>query len=102
MRPPHSPLGAGKSVTQIAGGLIVRDFLEILDPRLTRKDIANARKCDKMPLVGLEPATLDLSAQTLTQLTKWSGGVDFLRAGAMAKFHDAIQTKGGPSGLNRL
>ena len=26
-----------------------------------------------MPLVGIEPATLALAAQTLTQLTKWSG-----------------------------
>ena len=71
----------------------VRDFLNIADPRLARNEIAHAHICDKMPLLGLEPATLALAAQTFTELTKWSGGVDFLRAGSMAKFHGAIQTK---------
>ena len=76
----------------MAAGWVVRDFPMISDPRLMRNDIAHAHICGKIPLVGIEPATLSLSAQTLTQITKWSGGLDFLRAGALAKFPDAIQT----------
>ena len=59
-----------------------------------RNEIAQARICDKIPLMGLEPETLALSPQTIAQLTKWSGGMDCLRAGSMAKCPDAIQTDG--------
>ena len=53
----------------------------ISDPRLMRNEIAHAHICDKIPLVGIDPATLALSAKTLTRLTKWPGGLDLLRAG---------------------
>ena len=39
-----------------------------------------------MPPVGREPATCALVGQTLTQLTKRSGGPDILRIGAFAEF----------------
>ena len=52
---------------------VVRDFPEISDPRLARIEIPNAQIRDKMPLAGLEPATLANAAQTRPQLTKWSG-----------------------------
>ena len=65
----------------------------ILGPRLMRNEIAHAHICDKIPLVGIEPATLALAAHTLTRITKRSGDLDFPRAGALAKFPDAIQTR---------
>ena len=66
----------------------------ILGPRLTRAEIAHAQMCDKIPLVGIGPETLARGTQTLTQLTKWSGVMDFFRAGSMGKFPGAIHTKG--------
>ena len=66
----------------------------ISDPRVMRGEIAHAYICDKISLVGSEPANLAIAAKTLNQPTKWSGGLDFLRAGSMAKFPHEIQTKG--------
>ena len=77
MKHSYSRLWAGRGVAQIGGGLIVRDFPKISDPRLMRDEIARAHICDKMPIMGIVPATLALSAQTLTRLTKCSGGLDF-------------------------
>ena len=65
-----------------------------------RNEIAHAQICDKIPFAGVEPETLAHAAQT--HLTKWSGCLDFLRAGARAKFPDAIQTKGYFPRLNRV
>ena len=50
----------------------MQDFLKISDPRLARSEIAHAHIRDKIPLLGIEPETLALSAQTLKRLTQWS------------------------------
>ena len=47
-----------------------------------------------MPPVGLEPETFAHVPQTLTKLTKRSGGPDILRIGAPAKFSTRSRQRG--------
>ena len=44
------------------------------DGRVNALRVMRLRICAKMPNVGLDPATQTPLGQTVTQLTKWSGG----------------------------
>ena len=86
----------------MAAGRVVQDFLMILDPRLMRTEIAHAHICDKLPLVGNDPAPLDPAAHTITELTKWSGVWIFFAPDPWLNFLTRFRRRNTAHRMNRV